>query len=93
MPLALNKRKTARKGGLAFRMSFFILTSAACIFIAAFGYNYFYSRSQILADVERNSEIITVATVSKIEVVLNGVEIGGAALLFLFGLVFFLAQL
>ena len=55
-------------------MSFFILTSAACIFIAAFGYNYFYSRSQILADVERNSEIITVATVSKIEVVLNGVE-------------------
>jgi len=55
-------------------MSFFILTSTACIFIAVFGYNYFYSRSQILADVEKNSEIITVATVSKIEIVLNGVE-------------------
>ena len=55
-------------------MSFFILTSTACIFIAAFGYNYFYSRSQILADVEKNSEIITIATVSKIEIVLNGVE-------------------
>jgi len=74
MPLALNKRKAARKGGLAFRMSFFILTSTACIFIAAFGYNYFYSRSQILADVEKNSEIITIATVSKVEIVLGGVE-------------------
>jgi sigma-B regulation protein RsbU (phosphoserine phosphatase) len=55
-------------------MSFFILTSTACIFIAAFGYSYFYSRSQILADVEKNAEIITIATVSKIEIVLNGVE-------------------
>ena len=66
--------KAAGKGGLAFRMSFFILTSTACIFIAAFGYSYFYSRSQILADVEKNAEIITIATVSKIEIVLNGVE-------------------
>ncbi|MBM4313508.1 MAG: HAMP domain-containing protein [Deltaproteobacteria bacterium] len=74
MPLALNNLKAAGRGGLAFRMSFFILTSTACIFIAVFGYNYFYSRSQILADVEKNSEIITVATVSKIEIVLNGVE-------------------
>ena len=74
MPFALNNLRAEGKGGLAFRMSFFILTSAACIFIAAFGYNYFYSRSQILADVEKNSEIITIATVSKIEVVLNGVE-------------------
>ena len=74
MLLALNKIKTAGRGGLAFRMSLFILTSTACIFIAAFGYSYFYSRSQILADVEKNAEIITLATVSKIEVVLGGVE-------------------
>jgi sigma-B regulation protein RsbU (phosphoserine phosphatase) len=74
MPLALNKSKKVGKGGLAFRMSLFILTSTACIFIAAFGYSYFYSRNQILADVEKNAEIITLATVSKIEVVLGGVE-------------------
>lgn len=74
MPLALNNFKATGKGGLAFRMSLFILTSAACIFIAAFGYSYYYSRNQILADVEKNAEIITIATVSKIEIVLNGVE-------------------
>jgi sigma-B regulation protein RsbU (phosphoserine phosphatase) len=74
MPLALNNLKGSGKGGLAFRMSLFILTSTACIFIAAFGYSYFYSRGQILADVEKNAEIITIATVSKIEIVLNGVE-------------------
>ncbi len=55
-------------------MSLFILTAAAGIFAATFGYSYFYSRNQILADVEKNAEIITIATVSKIEIVLNGVE-------------------
>jgi len=74
MPLALNNLKATGKGGLAFRMSLFILSSTACIFIAAFGYSYYYSRNQILADVEKNAEIVTIATVSKIEVVLNGVE-------------------
>jgi sigma-B regulation protein RsbU (phosphoserine phosphatase) len=74
MPIALNKIKTEGKGGLAFRMSLFILTSTVCIFIAAFGYSYLYSRNQILADVEKNAEIITLATVSKIETVLGGVE-------------------
>lgn len=74
MPLALNDLKASGKGGLAFRMSLFILTAAACIFVAAFGYSYYYSRSQILADVEKNAEIVTIATVSKIEIVLNGVE-------------------
>ncbi|MDQ1278154.1 MAG: phosphoserine phosphatase RsbU/P [Thermodesulfobacteriota bacterium] len=74
MPLAWNNLNASGKGGLAFRMSLFILTAAAGIFAAAFGYSYFYSRNQILADVEKNAEIITIATVSKIEIVLNGVE-------------------
>ncbi len=74
MPLTWNNLNASGKGGLAFRMSLFILTAAAGIFAAAFGYSYFYSRNQILADVEKNAEIITIATVSKIEIVLNGVE-------------------
>ena len=66
--------KEAGRGGLAIRMSLFILTAAAVIFIAAFGYSSYYFRNQILANVEKNAEAVTMATVSKIEVVLGGVE-------------------
>ena len=74
MPLVWKDLKEAGRGGLAFRMSLFILTATAVIFVAAFGYSSYYFRNEILANVERNAEAVTLATVSKIEVILGGVE-------------------
>ena len=74
MPLVWKNLKDAGRGGLAFRMSLFILTATAVIFVAAFGYSSYYFRNEILANVERNAEAVTLATVSKIEVILGGVE-------------------
>ncbi|MDP2840420.1 MAG: serine/threonine protein phosphatase, partial [Syntrophales bacterium] len=67
-PLASKRR------GLAFKLSLLILTATAVIFTAAFGYNYIYSRNQILKDVETNAQNLTLAAVSRIETVLRGVE-------------------
>ncbi len=74
MSRAPKRRREGGRGGLAFRLSLGILSSAACIFAGAFGYSYVYSRNQILADVERNVEAVALATVSRIETVLRGVE-------------------
>ncbi len=60
--------------GLAFKLALFILTSTAVIFILAFGYSYIYLRNQILKDAETNAASLTMATVNRIESVLNGVE-------------------
>ena len=65
-----------KRRGLAFRISLFILTGTAVIFMAAFGYNYIYSREQILRNVETNARNMTLAAVSRIETVLRGVEKG-----------------
>ncbi|MEN6464533.1 MAG: SpoIIE family protein phosphatase [Syntrophaceae bacterium] len=62
------------KRGLAFKLALFILTSTAVIFLLAFGYSYIYLRNQILKDAEANAASLTMATVNKIESVLNGVE-------------------
>ena len=67
-PLASKRR------GLAFKLSLLILTATAVIFTAAFGYNYIYSRNQILKNVETNAQNLTLAAVSRIETVLRGVE-------------------
>lgn len=63
-----------KRRGLAFKISLMILTGTAVIFTAAFGYNYIYSRNQILQDVETNARNLTLASVSRIETVLRGVE-------------------
>ncbi len=60
--------------GLAFKLSLMILTGTAVIFTAAFGYNYIYSRNQLLRDVETNAESLTLAAVSRIETVLQGIQ-------------------
>jgi sigma-B regulation protein RsbU (phosphoserine phosphatase) len=65
---------SGKRRGLAFKLSLMILTGTAVIFTAAFGYNYIYSRNQILRDVETNAESLTMATVSRIETVLRGAE-------------------
>jgi phosphoserine phosphatase RsbU/P len=63
-----------KRRGLAFKLSLLILTGTAIIFTAAFGYNYIYSRNQILQDVEINTRNMTLATVNRIETILHGVE-------------------
>ncbi len=63
-----------KRRGLAFKISLMILTGTAVIFTAAFGYNYIYSREQILQDVETNARNMTLAAVGRIETVLRGVE-------------------
>ncbi len=64
----------AKRRGLAFKLSVMILTGTAVIFTAAFGYNYIYSRNQILRDVEANAESLTLAAVGRIETVLQGAQ-------------------
>ncbi|MHB8771052.1 MAG: SpoIIE family protein phosphatase [Syntrophales bacterium] len=63
-----------KRRGLAFKLSLMILTGTAVIFTAAFGYNYIYSRNQILRDVETNAENLTLAAVGRIETVLQGAQ-------------------
>ena len=62
---------SGKRHGLAFKLSLLILTGTAVIFTAAFGYNYIYSRNQILRDVETNSQNVTLAAVGRIETVLE----------------------
>jgi len=64
----------ARRRGLAFKLSLLILTGTAVIFGAAFGYNYLFSRDQILREVEIDTRNLTLATVNRIETILHGVE-------------------
>lgn len=63
-----------KRRGLAFKLSLLILTGTAVIFTAAFGYNYIYSRDQILRDVEINTRNLTLATVNRIETVVSGAQ-------------------
>jgi sigma-B regulation protein RsbU (phosphoserine phosphatase) len=67
-------RHPVKRRGLAFKLSLMILTGTAVIFTAAFGYNYIYSRNQILKNVETNARNLTLAAVNRIETVLRGVE-------------------
>lgn len=50
------------------------MTGTAIIFTSAFGYNYIYSRNQILKEVESNARNLTRTTVNRIETVVRGVE-------------------
>ena len=63
-----------KKGSLAFKLAFFILTGAVVVFLTAFFYDYYYSRKIVMANVEARARNLTRATVNKIESVLQGVE-------------------
>ncbi len=69
-----------KRRGLAFKLSLMILTGTAFIFTVAFGYNYIYSRNQILRDVENNAQNLTLAAVGRIETVLQGAQKDPASL-------------
>ncbi len=60
--------------GLAFRLSVLILVSTTAIFVAAFSYNYYYSRQTVLKNVEESARNLTTSTIYKIEAVLRSVE-------------------
>ncbi|ABK17886.1 SpoIIE family protein phosphatase [Syntrophobacter fumaroxidans] len=60
--------------GLAFKLMVFILASSACIFSAAFSYNYYSSKKTVIRDVEENARNLARSTVYRIESVLQGVE-------------------
>ncbi|MBL7073406.1 MAG: hypothetical protein ISS33_06520 [Candidatus Omnitrophica bacterium] len=53
--------------GIAFKLTFSILTSCTLIFFAIFGYNYIFSRKIILSKIEENADILAVAAVDQIQ--------------------------
>ena len=64
-----------RNLGLAFKLIIFILTSTTIIFVAAFVYDYHYSKKTLLKNIEENARNLTLSTVYKIETVLRAVEV------------------
>ncbi len=68
------KHTKTNKHGLAFKLSLLVLTSTSLIFVAAFSYNYMYSRKIVLENVKENAKSMTASTVNKIEGVITGVE-------------------
>ncbi|MDD2902576.1 MAG: adenylate/guanylate cyclase domain-containing protein [Syntrophales bacterium] len=63
-----------KNSGLATRLTFFILASTAVIFVLALAYNYYFSRSTIMAEVTTDARNLALATGNKIETLLQGVE-------------------
>ncbi len=63
-----------RNKGIAFKLTFFILSSSAIIFLAIFGYNYIISRRIIIKNIEASSRNLTQSTVNRIESVLRPIE-------------------
>ena len=63
-----------RNKGLAFKLSFFILTSCTAIFAVIFSYNYGISRGIIIEKIEENAKNLTLSTVNRIESVVRPAE-------------------
>jgi phosphoserine phosphatase RsbU/P len=58
----------------AVRLASIILASTALIFLAALGYNYYASRAKALADLRKNTALLTRVAADHIESVLGGVQ-------------------
>lgn len=63
-----------RNRGIAFKLSLFILSSCALIFISIFGYTYLFSRKMLTRKIEENATNLELRTVNRIETVLRSVE-------------------
>lgn len=59
---------------LSFRLTVFILFSVGLIFLAAFAYNYYFSREAVLGYVRENTRQLTQGTVYRMESVLAGAQ-------------------
>lgn len=57
--------------GIAFRLSFLILSVVAVIFISAFAYNYYDSRRILIKNAEKIARHLTLETVNRLETVLS----------------------
>lgn len=62
------------KVSLVFKLSALILTGTIIVFLASYGYNYYYSYKQLLKNIEKNTGNLTLATVNKIESILTATE-------------------
>ncbi len=60
--------------GLAFKLSFFVLTCTSLIFFGIFGYNYFVSRQMIQKNIEENARSLSFATAQRIETILRSAQ-------------------
>lgn len=63
-----------KNSGLATRLTIFILTCTALIFVAALTYNYWASKAAIMDDAVEEAKNLALATGNKIETTLQGVE-------------------
>jgi phosphoserine phosphatase RsbU/P len=63
-----------KKNSLAVKLALLVIASTSAIFISTFSYNYWYSSTMLLRDIEKSAGYLTTATVHKIETVLQGVE-------------------
>ncbi|HIJ54499.1 MAG TPA: SpoIIE family protein phosphatase [Deltaproteobacteria bacterium] len=59
--------------GIAFRLSFFILSVVALIFVSVFSYNYYFSRRILIKNAEQIARHFTLETVNRLETVLSSV--------------------
>lgn len=62
-----------RKRGIAFKLIVSILAGVSVIFLAIFGYNYFYSQDLIVKYVEENAKNLAGRTIGQIDEVLSSV--------------------
>jgi len=60
--------------GLALKLTILILSSISVIFFLIFGYNYAVSRRIIVSNIEKNARNLSLATVNRIDMVLNAIE-------------------
>jgi phosphoserine phosphatase RsbU/P len=60
--------------GLAFKLTILILSSISIIFFLIFSYNYSVSRRIIVSNIEKNARNLSLATVNRIDMVLNAIE-------------------
>lgn len=63
-----------KKRGITFKLTFYILSSCAVVFVLILGYDYLVSRNYISTTVDKEAHYRTEITVHKIETVLQSVE-------------------
>lgn len=63
-----------KRHGLAFRLALFILTSTTLIFLAAFGYNHYYTRQLVFKNVRQMAMHLAQSVVQRIEIKLHAAE-------------------
>jgi len=66
--------RVKRNYGLAFKISFYVLSCSAIIFLSIFIYNYKISKNILLENVKENTKNLTLSSVNQIETILTAVS-------------------